>query len=184
MQRIVVKIFFLIVFSLMIFPQKAERSPRKVDIIRDEAIRQMNIGKYGEAIDLLNKVVSAYPQEVEGYNLRGLSYEKRDQLMEAVYDFRAARKIAPNNQEVAKNLARATKNWYDQLYQKIDGHRREIAINPAKPVNYLEIGKCHKNLGQWATAEEWYDEYLKREEGSADEIIRYTEILAHNNHIE
>ncbi|MFA6025171.1 MAG: tetratricopeptide repeat protein, partial [Ignavibacteriaceae bacterium] len=144
----------------------------------------MNIGKYGEAIDLLNKVVSAYPQEVEGYNLRGLSYEKRDQLMEAVYDFRAARKIAPNNQEVAKNLARATKNWYDQLYQKIEGHRREIAINPAKPVNYLEIGKCHKNLGQWATAEEWYDEYLKREEGSADEIIRYTEILAHNNHIE
>ncbi len=184
MQRIVVKIFFLIVFSLMIFPQKAERSPRKVDVIRDEAIRQMNIGKYGEAIDLLNKVVSAYPQEVEGYNLRGLSYEKRDQLMEAVYDFRAARKIAPNNQEVAKNLARATKNWYDQLYQKIDGHRREIAINPAKPVNYLEIGKCYKNLGQWATAEEWYDEYLKREEGSADEIIRYTEILAHNNHIE
>jgi tetratricopeptide (TPR) repeat protein len=155
-----------------------------VDVIRNEAIRQMNIGKYGEAIDLLNKVVSAYPQEVEGYNLRGLSYEKRDQLMEAVYDFRAARRIAPNNQEVAKNLARATKNWYDQLYQKIEGHRREIAINPAKPVNYLEIGKCYKHLGQWVTAEEWYDEYLKREEGSADEIIRYTEILARNNHIE
>ena len=178
MQRVVAKIFFLLVFSVIIFPQK------KVNIIQSEAIRQMAIGKYGEAIDLLNKVVSANPQEVEGYNLRGLSYEKRDQLEQAVYDFRAARKIAPNNPEVAKNLARATKNWYDELYQKIEGHRREIAINPAKPVNYLEIGKCYKNLGQWATAEEWYDEYLKREEGSADEIIRYTEILARNNHIE
>ncbi|MCK9426814.1 MAG: tetratricopeptide repeat protein [Ignavibacteriaceae bacterium] len=185
MPRIAFKFLFLVVLSVIIFPQKkSERPSGKVDVIRNEAIRQMNIGKYGEAIDLLNKVVSAYPQEVEGYNLRGLSYEKRDQLMEAVYDFRAARRIAPNNQEVAKNLARATKNWYDQLYQKIEGHRREIAINPAKPVNYLEIGKCYKHLGQWVTAEEWYDEYLKREEGSADEIIRYTEILARNNHIE
>ena len=178
MQKIVAEIFFFIILSTIISPQK------KVDIIQSEAIRQMAIGKYGEAIDLLNKVVSANPQEVEGYNLRGLSYEKRDQLEQAVYDFRAARKIAPNNQEVAKNLARATKNWYDELYQKIEGHRREIAINPAKPINYLEIGKCYKNLGQWTTAEEWYDEYLKREEGSADEIIRYTEILARNNHIE
>lgn len=178
MQRNSLTILLILLLSTFIFSQT------KIEIIRSEAIRQMKIGKYGEAIDLLNKVVSALPQEVEGYNLRGLCYEQRDQLEQAVYDFRAARKIAPNNQEVAKNLARATKNWYDELYLKIDGHRREIAINPAKPINYLEIGKCYKNLGQWTTAEVWYDEYLKREDGSADEIIRYTEILARNNHIE
>lgn len=178
MYRKILKVLFLLILSTSVLPQK------KIDIIRSEAIRQMNIGKYGEAIDLLNKVVSAFPQEWEGYNLRGLCYEKRDQLMEAVFDFRAARKVAPNNKEVAKNLDRATKNWYDQLYLKIEGHRREIAINPAKAINYLEIGKCYKHLGQWVTAETWYDEYLKREEGSADEIIRYTEILARNNHIE
>ncbi|PIW98121.1 MAG: hypothetical protein COZ80_12195 [Ignavibacteria bacterium CG_4_8_14_3_um_filter_37_9] len=178
MKRITLKVFLVLALSVCLFPQK------KVDQIRSEAIRQMNIGKYGEAIDLLNKVVSAAPQEFEGYNLRGLSYEKRDQLMEAVFDFRAARRVAPNNQEVSKNLARATKNWYDQLYLKIEGHRREIAIDATKPVNYLEIGKCYKHLGQWVIAEEWYDKYLKREEGSADEIIRYTEILARNNHIE
>src|SRR5690606_38738306 len=63
------------------------------------------------------------------------------------------------------------------------GHKREIAINPNVPVNYLEIGKSYKNLGEWATAEVWYDEYLKREEASPDEIIRYTEILAKNGHI-
>lgn len=178
MQKIAANIMFVMFFSVLILPQA------KVDIIKAEAIRQMNIGKYGEAIDLLNKVVSAHPQEVEGYNLRGLCYEQRDQLELAVYDFRAARKITPNNNEVAKNLDRATKKWYDELYDKIEGHRREIAINPAKPINYLEIGKCFKRLGQWTTAEDWYDQYLKREEGSADEIIRYSEILARNDHIE
>ncbi len=178
MFRKFLTVCFLLATSISVIPQN------KVEIIKSEAIRQMKIGKYGEAIDLLNKVVSAYPQEWEGYNLRGLCYEKRDQLTEAVFDFRAARKIAPNNSEVSKNLDRATKTWYDQLNLKIEGHRREIAINPAKPINYLEIGKCYKHLGQWVNAEIWYDEYLKREEGSADEIIRYTEILARNNHIE
>jgi len=178
MFKNITTILFLFLFSQSIFSQA------KVDIIKAEAVRQMGIGKYGEAIDLLNKVVAALPQAWEGYNLRGLCYEQRDQLEMAVYDFRAARKVAPNNSEVAKNLARATKKWYDELYEKIEGHRREIAINPAKAINYLEIGKCYKRLGQWATAEEWYDEYLKREEASSDEIIRYTEILARNNHIE
>ncbi len=32
-------------------------------------------------------------------------------------------------------------------------------------------------------AEKWYDEYIKRDILSADELIRYTEILAKNNHI-
>lgn len=50
-------------------------------------------------------------------------------------------------------------------------------------MNYLEIGKSYKNLGNWDEAESWYDKYLKLEEASSDEIIRYTEILAKNNHI-
>ena len=76
--------------------------------------------------------------------------------------------------DINNNLNRATQNWYGQLYKKIEGHKREIAINPGKAVNYLEIGKCFKNFGNWSKAEEWYDDYLKREEPSADEVIRYT----------
>jgi tetratricopeptide (TPR) repeat protein len=155
-----------------------------VEAIKSEALKQMQYGRYGEAIDLLNKFISAKPQNPEGYNYRGLCYEKRGQLEMAVFDFRAARKIAPNNKDINNNLNRATQNWYGQLYKKIEGHKREIAINPGKAVNYLEIGKCFKNFGNWSKAEEWYDDYLKREEPSADEVIRYTEILAKTNHLE
>jgi len=165
-------------FSIQLFPQAGSES------LKAEAQKQMALGRYGEAIELINKYITANPQKADGYNIRGLCYEKRNQLELAVYDFRNARKLAPNNKEIANNLARATQTWYDQLYLKIEGHRREIAIDPGKAVNYLEIGKCYKNLGQWGLAEEWYDEYIKREAPSADEVIRYTEILAKNNHIE
>lgn len=151
---------------------------------KNQAIVQMKQGKYGEAIDLLNKYISAEPTKHEGFHLRGLSYEKRDQLEMAVFDLRAARKLAPKNQQVSADLDRMTRTWHEQIYQKIEGHRREIAIDPSIPVNYLEIGKSFKRLGQWLKAEEWYDEYIKREDPSPDEVIRYTEILAKNNHIE
>lgn len=178
---IIRKQYLFLVFLLVniyLYPQLGSES------LKSEAQKQMSIGRYGEAIELINKYITANPQKADGYNIRGLCYEKRNQLEQAVYDFRNARKLAPNDKEISNNLARATQTWYDQLYLKIEGHRREIAIDPGKAVNYLEIGKCYKNLGQWGLAEEWYDEYIKRETPSADEVIRFTEILAKNGHIE
>jgi tetratricopeptide (TPR) repeat protein len=53
-----------------------------------------------------------------------------------------------------------------------------------KGINYCEIGKSNKPRGNRSLAEQWNYEFLKREEASADEIIRYSEILAKNGHIE
>ena len=180
MKRLTIKvvILFSILISTSVFPQG------QTDALKYEAQAEMKTGRYGDAIDLLNKYVSAHPQEAEGYNLRGLCYEKRNQFELAVYDFRSARKLLPNNNEINQNLTRATDTWYKLLYNKIEGHKREIAINSKRPINYLEIGKSYKNLGEWLTAEEWYDKYLALEPASPDEIIRYTEILAKNNHIQ
>jgi Flp pilus assembly protein TadD len=155
-----------------------------IDNIKNDAVSQMRQQRFGEAIDLLNKFISAKPRVVDGYLLRGECYEKRGQLEYAVLDYRSAKKVAQNDSRVTTNLSRAETAWYIQLRKKIEGHQREIAINPSIPINYLEIGKCHKNLGEWVLAEQWYDEYIKRQEPSADEVIRYTEILARNNHIE
>ncbi|MDR3666689.1 MAG: tetratricopeptide repeat protein [Ignavibacteriaceae bacterium] len=159
-------------------------SQPQVDALKNEAKKQMLAGRYGEAIDLLNRYVSASPQKADGYNLRGVCYQKRGQYEMAVYDFRSAHKLDADDAEINKNLSETTDAWYKLLYNKIEGHKREIAIYPKKPVNFLEIGKCYKNLGDWPVAEEWYDKYLAMESASPDEIIRYTEILARNNHIQ
>lgn len=177
-QRLLLLGFFLILAFASSFPQV-----KNIEI-KNEAQKQISVGRYGEAIELLNKFITANPRIADGYNLRALCYEKRTQYEFAVYDYRNALKLPSVDKSITNNLSRVIQVWYDQLYLKIEGHRREIAINPDKGVNYLEIGKCYKHMGQWGLAEQWYDEFLRREEASADEVIRYSEILAKNGHIE
>ncbi len=174
--------FILLSFILCSIHLTAQPQPRTEDL-KTEALAHMKTGRYGEAIDLLNNYISARPQQADGYNLRGLAYEYRGQYEQAVYDFRSARKLEPENSDINNNLIKATQQWYKLIYNEIEGYKREIALNPSLPVNYLQIGKSYKNLGEWAEAELWYDKYLSIEKASPDEIIRYTEILAKNDHI-
>ncbi|AFH49735.1 Tetratricopeptide TPR_2 protein [Ignavibacterium album JCM 16511] len=140
-------------------------------------------GRFAEAIELLNRFVAANPQSSEGFYLRGICHEKRGNYERAVYDYRTAIRISPDDKLISENLKRAENDWYRLLYNQIEGYKREIAINPSVAKNYLEIGKCYKNLGEWNEAEIWYDIFLEKEEASADEMLRYAEILAKNNHI-
>ncbi len=176
----IIYVSFFFIFCLYLTANAQNNSAA----IKNEGIAKMKSGNYGEAIDLLNRYISANPQVAEGYNLRGLCFEKRGEYEQAVYDFRSARKIKSNDKQINENLSRTTKAWYSLLYNKIEGHKREIAINPNVAVNYLEIGKSYKNLGEWQIAEDWYDQYLLRDDASSDEIIRYTEILGKNGHIQ
>lgn len=166
-----------IIISSICYSQNSE-----VDILKKAALSHMEAGRYGEAIDQLNKYISALPQQADGYNLRAICFEKRQQYQNAVLDYRRAIALEKNpakKSEYENNLRRVQEVWYAILNKKIEGHLREIAINPENPVNYLEIGKAYRWMEIWDKAEAWYDEYLKRDDNaSPDEIIRYTEILA------
>ncbi len=180
----IINIFFAILFNfIVIVPSLIAQPQPHTEDLKTESLNLMKSGRFGEAINLLNNYISAKPQQAEGYNLRGLAYEHRGQFEASVYDFRSAKKLEPENSLINENLDRVTGEWYKLIYNDIEGYKREIAIDPGKPINYLQIGKSYKNLGEWAEAEIWYDKYLSMEKASPDEIIRYTEILAKNNHI-
>ncbi|MDZ7623353.1 MAG: tetratricopeptide repeat protein [Ignavibacteriaceae bacterium] len=174
---------FIFLTGILFITSPFLNSQSKNDLLKTQAEEHMSAGKFGEAINLLNRFISANPQDAQGYNLRGLCYENRKDYEKSVYDFRSAVKLDQKNKTYNENLERVVKSWETLLYNQIVGFKRELKINPDKSVNYLEVGKCYKNLGNWLEAENWYDEYIKRDILSADELIRYTEILAKNNHI-
>jgi tetratricopeptide (TPR) repeat protein len=176
------KIYFLLL--LILVPQIIKPQQKsEIDVYKRTALSHMQAGRYGEAVDQLNKYISADAQDPEGYNLRAICFEKRQQYEYARLDYRRAVALETRNpnkkSEYEKNLQHLLDIWYPILNKKIEGHLREIAINPALPFNYLEIGKTYKLMEIWDKAEQWYDEYLKRDDNaSPDEIIRYSEVLA------
>lgn len=182
----IVKYYLLVMLILLAltdinFSQKKTLQNLK---LKENAISQIKEGRYGEAIDLLNKYIAAEPNEPEGYNYRGLCFENRGQYFNAITDYRRAIALNGNYKDAVTNLNRVKEIWYPILKKKIHGHEREIAINPNIPVNYLEIGKSYRYMEEWDFAEQWYDKYLEKDpNASADEIIRFTEILAKTQHI-
>ena len=156
------------------------------------ALKHMQAERYGEAIDLLNKVITSKPRIAENYFLRATCFEYRKKYQYAVLDFRRAKHLAVSDKtataELKKNISEHLNNviriWYAQLRKNIDGYKREIAIDPSNPFNYLEIGKAYRWMEEWKKAEIWYDKYLAKDDNASPyEIICYTEILIKIGHI-
>ena len=167
---------FVLIGSGIVFPQESA--------VISEAKAQMEAGKYTEAIDLLNNYVAAEPRRAEGYALRAECYDNTSQYYKAVLDWEKATKLDPTNQVLQSNLAKSRAILRNNLQEKIKGHERELAIDPSASENYLAIGKAYKQMEDYQKAEEYYDKYLSKiHETSPDEILRYAEILAKNNHI-
>ncbi|KAF0152278.1 MAG: hypothetical protein FD143_1200 [Ignavibacteria bacterium] len=160
----------------------AQQKNNVVDVLMKTALSHMSAGRYGEAIDQLNKYISALPQDPVGYYLQAQCLEKRQSFENARLQYRRAislQKDAAQRAKYEQDLQKMLNYWYALLNKKIEGHRREIAIDPNKPFNYLEIGKSFMWMEIWDKAEQWYDEYLMRDDNaSPDEIIRYSIILA------
>ncbi len=168
----------LVVFACANTPAQNTGSTLKRD-----ALKHLQSGRYGEAIQLLNKYIAQNPGASDGYNLRGLCFENRSQLNNAVLDFRKGAQLSPHDKEIQRNLARVESALRISIEKKIEGHKRELARNPNSANEYLEIARLHSDNGGWKEAEGWYDEYVKRAEPSPDDLLRYGEVLAHNNQL-
>ena len=175
---------FTIAFIIFISLLEVKAQGENYGELKTDAVKLMDDGRYGDAVDLLNKYLSANPREPEGYELRGLCFEKREQYEKSVLDLRRASVLDPHNPRISRNLDRVLTTWHTLLYSRIEGYRREIAINPNDAENYLQVGKCYKYLEKWTSAEEWYDKYLSLDDdASPDEILRYTEILSRTGNL-
>jgi len=146
--------------------------------LRARAIENMKTGRYGEAITLLNKYIAQKPQDPEGYHLVALCQEKRKEFESARLNMRRAIALKEDDAVFRTELERIINTWYAILEKKIEGHKREIAIDSKNPANYLGIANSYRWMEKWALSEQWYDEYLVRDpNASPDEIIRFTNVL-------
>ena len=91
-------IVFLFFFSNSIFCQA------KVEEMKRKGVSFLQSGKLNEAFNQFNKYISAKPQAGDGYNFRGICYEKKLQYQNAVTDYHTAVNLEPTDKEYRKNF--------------------------------------------------------------------------------
>jgi tetratricopeptide (TPR) repeat protein len=153
-------------------------------VLKREATRHMTSGRYGEAIALLNQYITQFPADADAHRMRGLCYQSRGQLENAVQDLRKAVSLDQEYKQAQLDLARAEEKLSGRVRVQIEGYKRELAKNPNAPGPYLEIAKAHASLNEKTEAESWYEEYFKRTEAAPDVALRFCELLAGNNKLQ
>lgn len=150
----------------------------------NKARKYYSSGRYAEAINLIDRYLGYNQKSYEAYNLRGLCHEKRREYEMAEADYQKALNIAPGNSQAKANLQRLGGAKSTGFSRTIEGYKREIALSPNNLNNYLQLGKAYRASGDLKSAETWYGKYFSRASNpGADEVLRYADILAKNNHI-
>ena len=173
--------FLLIVFILVSStPLLAQQSS---NFLKQEAERFMKAGRFGEAISMLNELISSDRNNAEALVMRGKCYEKRSQYKSAVEDLRSANQIKRNDNDIKEYLSILENLWITDINDNIIVLEKKIALNPNLYDNYVSLAELYFEKNDKAKAENLYDKYLNNTQGSPEIILRYGEILAKNNQL-
>jgi len=112
---------------------------------------------YSQLIDFYERMIALAPENPRPYVERGILYRLIGQLLDAVDDFRAAHKLAPENTDIASEFA-------DVLTQKLR------ADTPPRTAECLEGATLYLEVGDEEAAFELVDMIIKREPANQDAL--------------
>jgi tetratricopeptide (TPR) repeat protein len=92
--------------SISFFDQCIAISFTFMDAYREKAIALYDMGKYKEALNVLDKAITLQNRFEEGYYYRGMCLEKLQQVPEAVESYQMALQYDPEYTEARDALAR------------------------------------------------------------------------------
>ena len=97
----------------------------------------MEAGRFGEAINMLNELISSDRNNAEAFVMRGKCYEQRAQYKSAVDDLRSANQIKRNDNEIKEYLLKLEDLWIIETNENIIVLEKKIALNPKLYNSYL-----------------------------------------------
>ena len=68
------RVYLKIIFFIAVLTAGLSYAQNRSDALKHQAQLLMNEGKYGEAIDQLNKYIASNPRTADGYHIRGLCF--------------------------------------------------------------------------------------------------------------
>lgn len=99
----------------------------------------------------LTSVITANPNDPEGYNVRGSAYGKAGQFNSALEDFNKAISINPRFHQAYANRALIYRN-INQPVKAANDYNQAIRINPQYDAAYIGRGNLYRQAGRTSEA--------------------------------
>ncbi len=131
----------------------------EVTLLRRQALDKAQQGRFDEAIELLNELITCNPTSAD-YNNRGLLHFQNGQPVAALEDYNRALALNPKQAKVYNNRA----NCYaalGQLPEAISDYETAIDLDPANLNAWVNQGITYRDLELYSQAVENFDLALR-----------------------
>jgi len=128
------------------------------------SMQQIPVWKNSES--LWTQIIARYPQE-KNYQYRGYDYYLNKQFEKALADFERAYALNPNN-EVTCQIRAICLQKLNKPAEALTAYTDYLKKFPPKAEVALEMGNCHKALGQNVQTTKYYEEAVRLNPQLAD----------------
>ena len=131
----------------------------QVFFLRHLALAEAKRQHYGDALDILGRLIDCSPNKAEDYSNRGLIYFRSGQLANALKDYNTALSLNPRLDKAYNNRA----NYYaaqGQLQRAISDYDRAIDLNPYNVRARLNQGITLREMKNYDAAIACFDTAL------------------------
>lgn len=175
------KYVYILFAILILMSASSVMGQQSAALLKNEAERHMQAGRFSEAINLLNELITMDPGMPEAYLMRGKCYAGRLQYKLAVEDLRKAENLKPASKEIKSYLNKYEKQWNKELTNNIILLEKELSLNPNNPDDYDQLAGLYLETGEKDKALKSYKKYMELVELTPKIALHYGDFLAKNN---
>ena len=119
-----------------------------VEYLKEEARVHIRMGRYQEAVEICNRVLSVIPDDADGYYNRGLAYLRMEDYRRAIQEFEQVTRLNPNavDSRINRGLALLTMGQPREALQAYD---EIVKLDPENAAGYNGRGAAYFDQGQF-----------------------------------
>jgi len=142
-------------------------------LARQRAETALNEGRYGEALNILQTIITPETTDVQLFLLRVRAYESREEYQRAIADYQRVLELDSENEMAQAGIQRARSQYTQLTRGDLESLRRVVLANPNNLQYRLQYADVLYESGLYEDATVQYEAYLDRTQGTPDILRRY-----------
>ena len=142
-------------------------------LAQQRAETAINEGRYGEALNILQTIITPETTDIQLYLLRARAYEGREEYRRAIADYQRVLELDPGNENADTGLRRARSRYTQLTRGDLESLRRLVVTNPNNLQFRLQYADALFESGLFEDATTQYEAYLEQTQGTPDILQRY-----------